>query len=1307
MGEEVNLSVISGNDVHEKPPLNGQKEWHVESTANTAKLSPVPTVPFYSLFRFANGFDYFLLVIGSLASAIHGASLPLLFIFFGDLTNTFTSFGKFSSCNFNYTLCTEALLFNGTESEFQIIAEQARDLTGNSIYSVYWFIYIGLGVFIVGSIQVTTFCFLAIRQTKRIRLAYVKSILRQDIGYHDVNSSGELNARLADDILKIQDGMGEKLSLLIQYICMVISLVIVAFIYSWKLALVALSLTPMLVISTAMIFVLIKKYAGEEIEAYGSAGSIAEETISAIRTVVSLGIQDEQSRRYSVNLTKAREMGIKKGTVLGLNMGFTYLTTFSVYAITFWYGVQLIIDENDPLDPGDMMVVFFNVLLAALGLGAAGSNMEYISTAKVAGMKLFSVIERVPVIDIFSEKGIKPENMEGNVVFKNVEFSYPSRPETQILKGVNFKADKGQTVALVGQSGCGKSTSISLIQRFYDVAGGAVMIDGNNVKNLNLRWLRDRIGIVAQEPVLFDTTIGENIRYGKQDVTDEEIHKAAKLANADNFISALPKKYETLVGESGSQLSGGQKQRIAIARAIVRDPKIMLLDEATSALDTESEYIVQSALEKASAGRTTIVIAHRLSTIKNANKIIVFHDGQIVEEGTHDELLENHEGAYSNLINSQMNNKTENSVESKNQGIICQRLTKLSSKTSARGRSNRNFKRRETQSIKSGNEFSGNEETEEDVDEEEEEELPDAPISRIMKLNKPEAVYIGFGCFFSAVSGSLDPINALIFSAVLTIFTEGNVEEQGHLSVLYSCLFLALGATAFISNTLEAIFFSKSGTELTIRLREKAFRSVLRQDIAYFDDHRNNTGAVCMKLASDASRVQGCTGTHFGLLVKNFACLGVALGIAFAYSWKLTLLTIAYIPLIVLGEFLKMKLLLGASEKEKQAFENANDIATEAISHIRTVASLANEAKVFQTYTERLKEPFKSAVKKTVYTGIGYAFSQCLIYMTYAGIFRLGIELVESGEIPFEDVFKVLFAVIFGARAAGQNSSYVPDYAEAKLSAARMFKLFDSEPTIPSHSDEGHKPHACKGNIEFKSVHFTYPTRPDSTVLQGCNFSVSTGKTLALVGHSGCGKSTCIQLMERFYDATDGEVTIDGNDIKKLNVSWARQQIGIVSQEPVLFDISIKDNILYGDITRTHTDEEIASAAADANIHEFISSLPEGYDTKLGFKGRQLSGGQKQRIAIARALLGKPKLLLLDEATSALDTESEKVVQEALDKARQGRTSIIIAHRLSTVMNADMIAVVDKGRVVETGTHNELLQHMGAYHRLVNAQLMS
>ena len=516
-------------------------------------------------------------------------------------------------------------------------------------------------------------------------------------------------------------------------------------------------------------------------------------------------------------------------------------------------------------------------------------------------------------------------------------------------------------------------------------------------------------------------------------------------------------------------------------------------------------------------------------------------------------------------------------------------------------------------------------------------------------------------------------------------------------------MYLMLAIVQFLAFSIQGILFAKCSERLVHRVRDMAFRSMLRQDVEFFDLDENSAGALTSFLSTEATHVAGLSGVTLGTLITVFTTLISACALALALGWKLALVCIATMPVVIGCGFFRFWMLAHYQRRAKSAYAGSASYASEAITAIRTVASLTREEDVIRQYQDSLAIQQRASLRSVLKSSLLYAASQSLMFLAFALGFWYGGTLIAKREYNIFQFFVVFSAVIFGAQSAGSVFSFAPDMGKA-AEASRVLKgLFDRKPTIDTWSMDGDKVEAIDGSIEFRDVHFRYPTRPEQPVLRGLNLSIHPGQYVALVGASGCGKSTTIALLERFYDPLAGGIYIDGKEISSLNINEYRSYIALVSQEPTLYQGTIRENILLG-APHEVTDDQIKFACQEANIYDFVLSLPDGFNTVVGSKGALLSGGQKQRIAIARALVRDPKILLLDEATSALDSESEHVVQAALDKAAKGRTTIAVAHRLSTIQKADIIYVFDQGRIVEQGTHVELMRKNGRYAELVNLQ---
>ncbi|XP_051129095.1 ABC transporter B family member 9-like isoform X2 [Andrographis paniculata] len=1094
---------------------------------------------------------------------------------------------------------------------------------------------------------------------------------------------------ISEEANLIQEAMGEKVGKFMEFASTFISGFIIAFARGWLLSIVLLSWVPAIVLVGGSLALLTSKMSANRQTAYAEAGHVVEQTLGAIRTVVSFSGESKAIISYNKKLEIAYRAATRQGLVSGVGLGLMLLITFASYGFAIWYGSRLILNKG--YNGGDVVNVIIAIMIAGSSLAQTSPCLNAFSAGQAAANKMFEIINRKPLIDPYDTSGIiKTGGLEGDVRFKDVYFSYPSRPDVPIFAGLSLHVPKGKTTALVGQSGSGKSTIISLLERFYDPDAGKVLIDGIDLKKYQLRWIRQRMALVSQEPILFSTTVKENILYAKPDATDEEIRRAVELANCAEFVERLPNGIDTMVGENGGQLSGGQKQRVAIARAILKNSKILLLDEATSALDAASERSVQCALEKVMPDRTTVVVAHRLSTVKNAGIIAVLDAGKMIEQGAHDDLIQNPEGAYSRLLylqegSTEALHKTRNgTADIDNLSIKTEHSVVESSKNLTVA-----LPRKRSMKYKAV-----------EVDEFDVKNKTSLAYKRLAYLNKPELPSLLIGSIAAGIHGVAFPVFGLHMATAFGVFFEPPNELQKK-SRFWALMFIAVGAVVLVAVPVQSYMFGVSGGKLVRRIRALLFEKIVHQEIGWFDDPANSSGAIGARLSGDALTVRNLVGDRLALAVQNVATAAAGLLIAFMVNWKLALTVVVVVPLMLVEGYFRMKLV--KDRTNKAMFEEASQVASDAIRGIRTVASFLAERKVMEMYERKCEGPMKQGVWHGAVRGAGLGFANFVLFCIYAFSFYIGAVLTKRGEANYSEVFKVFFAFQVSSLGIAQSGSLVEDFNKFKQSAASIFDILDRQSLIDGSSNEGLQQDTLKGDIKFRNISFRYPTRPDAEIFKNLCLSLSPGKTNALVGQSGSGKSTVISLLQRFYDPDAGHIYLDGIDIYKFNVRWLRRQMGLVGQEPLLFNETIRDNICFGR-DRGVLEEEVIAAAKAANAHGFISALPNGYDTYVGEHGVQLSGGQKQRIAIARVVLKDPKVLLLDEPTSALDAESERVVMEALrGVGAGGRTTVVVAHRLSTVRNADSIAVIEEGRVAEEGTHDELLMISGGvYANLVS-----
>ncbi|KAI0967564.1 ABC transporter-like protein [Xylaria arbuscula] len=1165
-------------------------------------------------------------------------------------------------------------------------------------------------VFVLGYIATLGFRMLSLRISSALRLAYIKALLELPVSLLDTQPPGQIATIITTTANTLQIGISEKLATVIQTLSSVVTAFIVAYTHSWKLSLVTSSGLLLITICYCITIPVLVKNMKQVEDANIKASAVASEAFASIRMVAAFGAERTMVERYREWVDEASKRGLRLSGTIAVQQATIYFGVYSTFALAFWFAVKLL-NNHEIENVGTTIIVLMCVMILAIGAGSIAAPISAAARAAGAARILFNGIDAPrPVVT-----GLKhPEaSATGNIVLWNVNFTYPTRPNLKVLDDLDLIIPAGKVTAIVGPSGSGKSTIVALIQRWYEMDGdmgdkklilyfrnGSVTIGGRKLTDLDIKWWRSQIGLVQQEPFLFNQTIFENVASGlvgtawenaENSVKAELVQAACKEAYADEFISRLPEGYDTHVGDAGIKLSGGQRQRLAIARAIIKQPKILILDEATSSIDVRGEKVVQAALDRVSKNRTTIMIAHRLATVKKADNIVVLAKGKVVQWGNHDSLMAAVGGPYWLLTQSQELKMGEESHSDDASEVTEEEKRTMDLMTLDKTKSN----------VAEGDSTAA-------------EATPwryrgifrsFGVLLLEQKQNLPWYMVMLYGAL---IAGASPPIQAYIFANLIASFAFWG-ELLREITNFWCLMFVVLASAAAVGYFCLGFASTKVAFQITSVYRLEYFQNIISKTVAWFDGDGHSVGALTGLVATDPTQLQQLLGTNITFTIISILSVIGCLVISFYFGWKLTLVAFSSaMPLALGAGFYRIRVEKRFEMMNLKVFAESAKFATESVGAIRTVTALTLEDTICQRYEELLQSHIKEAFRQARFSTLIFAASDSLPLLAMAFVLWYGGTLLISGEYMTFNYLVVYIAVVQGAIGAGQWLSFAPNIAEAAAAANRI-----QEMRVPNRTDSssavlnlGAPRDADRGvRIELLDVWFKYPTR-NVPVLNGLNITIEKGQFAAIVGPSGCGKTSIISLLERFYQVNSGQIIFAGIDIDNIDLTDYRKAISLVAQEPSLFDGTIRDNIVLGVDANTIRDETLHQVCRDAGIHDFIMSLPDGYNTKAGIKGILLSGGQRQRISIARALIRDPHLLLLDEATSNLDSETEKMVQAVFERTKKSRTMIVVAHRLATIQNADVIFVMGDGQVLETGTHLSLLQKRGIYYSMCQAQAL-
>ncbi len=1138
-----------------------------------------------------------------------------------------------------------------------------------------------------------------------VRNAIYKHLLELDMSVHDGLQTGQLVSRANSDLGLIQQLLAWGPMVFGSVLQAVISLAVMAFL---NLPLFAVALiVPVATFRSARSLrhsVFPSSWDAQSQEA--ELTSLVEEATSGVRVVKAFGREAGEVERYTAGATKLYSSRLRnirlRARMTAELQSIPSIGQFGVLALGGWFALD-----------GRISIGTFVAFTTYMTQLAAPARM--LAGILTVGQQARAGIERVTEIlelepnMVESPDAVPLARVAGSVDFDSVDVVYGEDAGHPVLTGVTLHIDPGEAVAVIGPSGSGKSSLCALVARLYDPRSGTVRLDGTDIRTVTLHSLRRQVGMVFEDSFLFGSTIADNVRFGRPGATDEEVRAVCQIAQAASFIEALPSGYRTVVGEGGITLSGGQRQRIALARTLLGDPQVLVLDDATSAVDPHTESLIISALRNLANRPTIIVTSQRPSVLGLVDRVAMLEGGRLIDEGKPADLAERSEwmrtfmdlggdGAHPGRPQDQSPSKVPAGTPLGTPGPVL-------APAGAYGRGSRGghggggqgwiamlgqpppAMRERIAGLPPAND------------------LPRVDVQAQVQARGALRLRSFLLPWKGALAASLalvaiDALSGLVSPLLIRAGIDSGVEahSKGTL-ILVVAAFLVVTLIAWWDQWAETVQTGRTGESILLGLRVRLFAALQRLGVDFYESEM--TGRIVTRVTNDVQALSQLLQNGLVNALVSFASFAGIVIVLFASDAELALVAVSVIPILVAATVIYRIRSSRAYDRQRDAVAAVNAHLQESISGVRVVQALGREEAGLHTFSH-IGVGYRDASLAALSVQASYiALSDLLASTSTVLVLWVGSGLVVDHKLPIGALVAFLLYVTQLFSPVQQLAQTFDSYQRALAAARKINSVLSETPSVVSPL-EGLDASTLQGSVTLRSVSFRYRgTRRNA--LTDVDLDVPAGQHVALVGETGAGKSTLLKLIARFHDPTHGSLLVDGTDASGFDLRSYRSRLGYVPQEPFLFTASIADNVAYGrpDATR----DEIVEAARAVGAHAIIEALPGGYDHVVGKRGRSLSAGELQLVCLARALLVDPAILLLDEATSNLDPAAEGLVQTAMETVTEGRTTFVIAHRLSTARSMDRIVVISSGRVTEDGTHDDLVDAGGWYQRSWEATL--